>query len=41
LFSPWSTMQHFQHPCFENLTHLHLYGGIQAPSLANSWCPKY
>jgi len=23
----WSTMQKFQHPCFANLTHLHLYGG--------------
>lgn len=24
-FPPWSTKQNFQHPCFANLTHLHLY----------------
>ena len=25
LFPPWSTMQNFQHACFANLTHLHLF----------------
>ena len=29
LFLPWSTEQNFQHTCFANLTHLHLYDEME------------